>query len=67
MFGARIFNEQEGRPQPFIYGCAVTADDWKFLKLEGNQVYVDAETYYLSDLPKIIGIFHYIIELFLKQ
>ncbi len=65
MYASRLFNEQEGHPMPFIYGCAVTADDWKFLKLEKEQIYVDTETYYLSDLPKIIGIFHQIIEKFL--
>ncbi len=65
MYASSLFNEQEGHPMPFIYGCAVTADAWKFLKLEKQQILVDAETYYLSDLPKIIGIFHQIIDKFL--
>jgi hypothetical protein len=65
MYGAQIFNEMKGKPQNFIYGCAVTGDDWKFLKLEGNQVTIDTKTYYLSGLPKILGIFHHIIQSFL--
>jgi hypothetical protein len=65
MYGSSLFNEQEGHPMPFIYGCVATADAWKFLKLEKHQIYVDAKTYYLSDLPKIVGIFHQIIEKFL--
>lgn len=65
MYAANLFNEQEGHPMPFIYGCAVTADAWKFLKLEKQQVFVDSKTYYLPELPKIIGIFHQIIEKFL--
>jgi hypothetical protein len=65
MYAAQVFNEQKGKPQAFIYGCAVTGDDWKFLKLEGRQVTIDTKTYYLSDLPKILGIFHQIIQSFL--
>jgi hypothetical protein len=65
MYAAQLFNEQKGKPQPFIYGCAVTGGDWKFMKLAGKQVFVDEETYYISDLPKILGIFHHIIKLYL--
>ncbi len=65
MYAAQIFNEQKGKPQPFIYGCAVTGGDWKFMKLAGKQLFVDNKTYYISDLPKIIGIFHHIIKLYL--
>ncbi len=61
MFGAQIFNAQKGKPQPHLYGCAVTGDDWKFMRLEDNRIYVDTKTYYLSDLPKILGIFHQIV------
>ena len=65
MYASQRFNEEEGHKQPFIYGCAVTGNDWKFLKLIDNQVYIDVKTYYISDLPKILGIFHYIIKSFL--
>jgi hypothetical protein len=66
MYAAQIFNEQEGHPQPFIYGCAVTGGEWKFLKLEKKQVLIDINTYYLNDLPKILGVFHHIIQSYLK-
>jgi hypothetical protein len=66
MYAAQVFNEQEGHPQPFIYGCAVTGGEWKFLKLEKKQVLVDINTYYLNDLPKILGVFHQIIQSYLK-
>ncbi len=66
MYAAQVFNEQKGKPQPFVYGCAVTGGDWKFMKLAGRQVFVDEETYYLSDLPTILGIFHQIIKLYLQ-
>ncbi len=65
MYASALFNEQEGHPMPFIYGCVVTAGEWKFLKLEGSTIYVDIKTYYLNDLSKIIGVFHYILNSFL--
>ena len=65
MYGSQIFNEQEGKPTPFIYGCAVTAGEWKFLKLTKNQILIDTETYYLVELPKILGVFHHILQSFL--
>jgi len=66
MYAAQIFNEQEGHPQKFVYGCAMTGGDWKFMKLENQQVFIEPEVFYLSDLPKILGIFHHIIQLYLQ-
>ncbi len=65
MYAAKVFNEQEGHPQEMIYGCAVTGGEWKFMKLLHGQVFIDLNTYYLTDLSKIIGIFHQIIKLYL--
>lgn len=62
MYASLRYNEMEGKPIPFIYGCAVTGDVWKFLRLENNTLIVDTSTYYLNQLPKIMGIFHYIIK-----
>lgn len=62
---AHTFNEQEGKPTPFVYGCAVTGDVWKFLKLEKGKITLDTENYYLNELPKLLGIFHYILNRFL--
>jgi hypothetical protein len=62
MYAAQIFNAQKGKSQPFIYGCAMTDGIWKFMKLEENRAYIDIKTYYLTDLPKILGILHQIIQ-----
>jgi hypothetical protein len=62
MYAAMRYNEMEGKPLPFIYGCAVTGDVWKFLRLENNVITVDTEVYYLVQLPQILGIFHQIIK-----
>jgi hypothetical protein len=65
MYASQRFNEEEGHKQPFIYGCVVTGGDWKFMKLVEKQIIIDKETYYLSDLTKVLGIFHQIIKSFL--
>ena len=65
MYAAHRFNQEEGQSISYIYGCAVTGDVWKFLRLEGTQIFIDDANYYLGDLPKIIGIFHQIIQSYL--
>lgn len=65
MYAAQCFNQQEGRDIPYIYGCAVTGGEWKFLRLEKAQIFIDNDTYYLDNLPKILGIFHQIIQSYL--
>ncbi|MFN0203501.1 MAG: hypothetical protein ACKVTZ_18385 [Bacteroidia bacterium] len=65
MYASMLYNEQKGKPMPCIYGCAVTGDVWKFLKLEKDKVYIDVKNYYLIQLPQILGIFHQILNRFL--
>lgn len=62
MYAALQYNAQKGKAIPFIYGCVVTGGDWRFLRLENNILTLDSKIYYLVELPKILGIFHQIIE-----
>lgn len=62
MYAAQLFNVQKEKPQPYIYGCAVTGGEWKFMKLIEKQVFIDDESYYLPDIDKILGIFQQIIQ-----
>ncbi len=62
MYGAKLYNEKQGNPLDVIYGCVTTADTWKFLKLEGNLIITDSETFYMNELDVIIGIFQHIID-----
>lgn len=62
LYGAFIFNEQSGTPVDKIYGCATTGDDWKFMCLENNVIFVDKMIYYKSDMEKILGVFQVIID-----
>jgi hypothetical protein len=60
MVGANFFNIKRKNLVPIIYGCVTDAYCWKFLRLENNMIFVDRETYYFSDLPKILGVFNQI-------
>lgn len=62
MYASMRYNQEEGKPLPFIYGCAVTGGEWRFLRLENQSITLDIRTYYLVELPQILGVFHQIIE-----
>ncbi|AFZ25905.1 hypothetical protein Cylst_3786 [Cylindrospermum stagnale PCC 7417] len=56
MLAAQLFNQQEGNEIKTIYGAVTTGDIWKFLKLEGSDVFIDLNNYYIKELNKILGI-----------
>jgi hypothetical protein len=41
---------------PIIYGAVTSGTNWRFIKLEGNLVKIDAVEYYISEVDKILGI-----------
>lgn len=58
MLAAQIFNQQEGNEIQTIYGVVTTGDIWKFLKLEGTDLFVDLNNYYIKELNNILGILY---------
>ncbi len=56
MVAAQQFNQMEGKQIPVIYGIVTSGSEWKFLKLIGNQVFIDLEQYFIKDVDKILGI-----------
>jgi hypothetical protein len=61
MYAARLFNQENNENIETIYGAVTSAYNWVFLKLEGNTILIDKERYFLNNLPKILGIFQYVI------
>ena len=61
MLGARVYNREYGNQLKVIYGCVTTADDWIFLKLKGDTLFVDIEKYYLGKLEELLDVFQVII------
>ena len=62
MVAARIFNEREETGVKTIYGAVTVGSVWKFLKLEGQTVFVDRSEYYLPQVGKILGILLHIFQ-----
>ncbi len=64
MVAAQIFNQKENNNISMILGVVTSGTNWRFLKLEETNVYIDLTEYYLSDLNKILGILSSSIEQF---
>jgi hypothetical protein len=62
MIAARIFNQRREHPQEQIFGAVTTGDNWQFLKLVQQTLFVDSERYDLDDVPKILGILCQMLE-----
>ena len=62
MYAAWISNERAGLPIGAIHGAVSTGAAWKFLRLHGDVVTMDASEYFIDNLPKIMGILRAIVE-----
>ena len=66
LIGARIFNERKGVQIPKIYGCVTTGNEWLFMMLEDNTVFIDSNLLYLTQVETILGTFQQIIDYYKK-
>lgn len=64
LYGAKLFNEREGKNFPVLYGCATDGVEWQFMRFEQNTFYIDNQIY--TDLKEILGVFHYMIQSYLN-
>lgn len=62
MYAAMLFNKENKEKYQTIYGAVTNAYDWVFLKLEDSTIFIDKERYFLNDLPRILGIFQFIVD-----
>ena len=62
MYAAKLYNEKENRHLPCIYGAVTTGDEWKFLKLAEDTVFIDKPSYYISSIGKIMGVLAYMLK-----
>ncbi len=58
MLAAQIFNQEEGNEINNIYGAVTTGDIWKFMKLIGNNLFIDLDNYYIKEINHILGILY---------
>jgi hypothetical protein len=56
MVAARIFNEREGEGPTTIHGAVTSGTNWRFLKLESNDLLLDRQEYALEPVGRILAI-----------
>ena len=64
MFALRMFNERKGKPTPIVYGAVTFGLEWQFLRLEDQLVHIDTNTFYIKELPQILGVLQWIVDLY---
>ncbi len=65
MYGAKLYNEMEGKDIPIVHGCATDGIEWRFMKFENNVFYIDNKT--ITELPKILGAWHHILRTYVSN
>lgn len=61
MIGARVFNQKNNTTVVTIFGCVTNANQWIFLKLENNQLFIDKSEYSPTNLAELLGVFQEIV------
>ena len=56
MLAAQRFNAKKGNDIPRVYGASTTGTEWRFLKLEGQTLYLDMGVYSIDRCDKLLGI-----------
>ena len=56
MLAAQRFNVKKGNDIPRVYGASTTGTEWRFLKLEGQTLYLDMGVYSIDRCDKLLGI-----------
>jgi hypothetical protein len=67
MLVAQHINQKAGIHSELIFGCVTTGTEWLFLRLKGNHAITDPNILYYTDLPKILGVFQYMINTFFEK
>ena len=56
MVAAQRFNQDRANGIEMIYGCISTGTNWKFLKLDNTNFYIDTIEYYIKDPEEIMAV-----------
>lgn len=60
MYATQLWNEQKKQPLRQVYGAVTTGETWLFLRLQNHILQVDTTTYYLHQLPLLLGVWQHI-------
>lgn len=61
MVAAQIFNANEDKNIPIIYGCVTSGKLWQFLKLENKDLTIDLNEYQVTPVERILGILRWMV------
>jgi hypothetical protein len=64
LYGAKLYNEAEGKDIAVLYGCATDGVEWQFMRFENNIFYIDNKIY--TNLNEILGVWHKVIQFYLN-
>lgn len=56
LVAVRLFNERHQEAVSQVTGCVTTGETWQFLRLREQTLLVDADRYYISEIPAVLGI-----------
>ena len=56
MVVAYRFNRQHSQADFPIYGAISTGTNWRFLRLEGQHIFIDRTEYFVPQIDQILGI-----------
>jgi hypothetical protein len=62
MIAAQIFNQRTEQQGP-VYGAVTTGNVWRFLRLEGTQLTIDKDEYYIDRVDVLLGLILFICAL----
>jgi hypothetical protein len=65
MYAAQQFNLAKNTGITTIFGIVTNADEWLFLKLEGNRVITEQHTYSRLLLPQLLGTLQQVIDFYM--
>jgi hypothetical protein len=61
MVAAQIFNANEDKAIPVVYGCVTSGKLWQFLKLEDREITLDLNEYPVTPVERILGILKWMV------
>lgn len=66
MIGVRLFNKNKNHELAAVHGSVTDGKSWRFLKLEGNNIYIDKNEFATNELPLLLGVLQEIINFYKK-
>jgi len=64
MYAARLFNQTSHESMEIIYGAVTNGNEWLFLRLEGDMLWVDTVQYSYRNLPELLGVLQTVIDFY---